>query len=64
MRVSIVFMYFATVSMADGLPGCGVEAAVGRDLRLREVASFRRRVIVQSHRGCHQKIREIRNIRR
>lgn len=64
MRVSIVFVYVATVSMADGLPGCGVEAAVGRDLRLREVASFRRGVVGLSHRGSHQKIREIRNIRR
>ena len=55
MRVSIVFMYFATVSMADGLPGCGVEAAVGRDLRLREVASFRRGVAGLSQRGSRQK---------
>ena len=60
---SLFFVYVATASMADGLPGCGVVAAVGRDLRLREVASFRRGVVGLSHRGCHQKIREIRNIR-
>jgi hypothetical protein len=42
-----------------GLPGCGDVAAVGRDLRLREVASFRRGVVGQSHRGSRRFVKDL-----